>query len=64
MSNTVLADWDSTKTIQRAQNFKVKDNGRYATWGICVLADVPGNGRIQHLFLEFKNSKRCSFSET
>lgn len=42
MINTVLAALDSTKTIQGAQDFKGKDNGKYVAWGIRVPAEIAG----------------------
>lgn len=42
MINTVLADVNSTKTIQGAQDFKGKDDGKYVAWGIRVPAEIPG----------------------
>ena len=42
MTNTVLADVDSTKIIQGAQDFKGKDDGKYVAWGIRVPAETPG----------------------
>lgn len=44
MINTVLADLDSTKTIQGAQDFKGKENGIYVPWGIRVPAEIPEGG--------------------
>lgn len=64
MNNTVLADVDSAKTIQGAQDFKGKDDGKYVAWGIRVPTEIPGGRQNLVSFLEFKDSRRSRLSET
>lgn len=58
MIDTVLANSDSTKTNQRAQDLKEKDDGKYSVGGVCVVAEVSGEVTEIKLFLEFKESRR------